>query len=97
MSARPIAAAVANAPATRRMRKLRRSRSSADAIARCRCRVVMCSGGSTFFGPYRLRLNDRQPRKDGSGSVDLVHDVDTVILLVRAGDAQEERGPAPEP
>src|SRR5581483_2968804 len=97
MSASPIAAAVANAPATSSMRKLRRSKSSATVLVRDRRCVVIASPGSTFQTPYRLRVKYRQPRFDGSLAVHLVDHVDTVVLLVRAGDAEEEGCPAPEP
>src|SRR5438132_4486850 len=96
MSASPVAAASARAPATSRIRALRRSRSSAAAIARCLCRVVTRFRLSTLFG-YRLRPKDRQPRFNCPPSAHLVHHVDTVVLLVRAGDTEEERRPAPEP
>src|SRR5437667_5838318 len=95
MSANPIAAATARAPATTRIRALRRSRSSAAEIARCLCRVVTRFRLSTLLG-YRLRPKDRQPRLNCPPSTHLVHHVDTVVLLVRAGDAEEERRPAPE-
>src|SRR6266536_824908 len=95
MSASPTAAANASAPARSRIRALRRSSSSADEIARCLCRVVTRFRLSTLLG-YRLRPKDRQPRFNCPPSAHLVNHVDTVVLLVRAGDAEEERRPAPE-
>src|SRR5712691_10819098 len=95
MSASPIAAATASAPATSRIRALRRSRSSAAEIALCLCRMVTSLRRSTLLR-YRLRPKDRQPRFDGPPPTHLVDHVDTVVLLVRPGDAEEERRPAPE-
>ena len=39
---------------------------------------------------------DRQPADDAAPSACLVDDVDDVVLAIRAGDAEEDRGPAPE-
>ena len=36
-------------------------------------------------------------RRDGSPSVQRVHDVNRVVLAVRAGDAEKETEPSPEP
>src|SRR4051794_11741119 len=91
MSASPIAAASASAPATSRIRKFRRSSSSAAEIA-LGCRFVV-----TLNRPYRLLREDRQPCSDRSLPAHLVHDVDTVVLPVGARNAKEERDPPPEP
>src|SRR5438067_2077974 len=40
--------------------------------------------------------DERQSRRDGTAAADRVDHVDLVVLPVRAGDAEEEREPAPE-
>src|SRR5262245_28767758 len=98
MSASPIAAASASAPANSRIRKLRRCSSRAAAIAfGCFCLGDMVVvGRSVLLWSHRRGWEHRQARLDRSPAVDLVHDVDTVVLAVRTRNAEEERQPAPE-